>query len=928
MKLLINKLGIKISILLFMSGSLLPINTLGQCRTDLLLGQNTVTNGDFSQGYTGWTYTPDSDGDLSTGPDGYQQYTGSPFNYSRPGNIFVGTGSQLTYFNLSNTPSFNGHTTGAANDNFLFVDGVCVAGIKLWSQNNIPIVANTRYYFSVWVNSLHDQPNYPGILNFDVNGTNLATGIVAPKIGGGSVGGAWLKVEAFWDSGPTPPATATISIEGNQTVGCATESDFAIDDVSFIPGCSYGDPGPQPNLGPDQSLCGKGGSITLDANVPHLASTTVTWSDGTTGTGLLAPYTKVINAAGTYSVCVVDGSSCIKSDVIVISNTFTPNTTPNADLCGNPSAPLDAVFTGLGTTYQWKLNGVNLPAPSTNRTYTATIPGTYTVDVTVVGCGTVTSGNTVITSGPSAAPTTSPGANLCNTNPAPLDAVLTGAGITYQWKLNGANLPTPSTNRTYSAISPGNYTVDVKLPGCTTTTSATTVITSSSTITPINAFYCATLGPVSGLTLGATTASPNGPNLSWFTVPTGGTAIASGVTSNSTTSTYALPTIPMGTTGTQTYYVQDNTIATGTVGPTTIVGSDQNFYPSNLGNVGQYFTANQNLIINSVQIPIKITTNSGNMNISFNYSVLKANGSALSTPITGVTNVVTVPGTTAAYTFFTFNTAAINISQALALSDGPNFLLRITSRNTTYSDNNFRVAITNGGSYPYASTLGTSVASITAGYVYGSQSGQYGGLYNWNISSVSACTRTPVSVINNCVTPVTWTSFYLVPQSNVCKLVWNTANETNNSYFAVERSSDGIHFETIATITGAGNRNIASNYYYIDNASLSGTSYYRITQVDYNGSSTSTDMKAYSSEGLIQMTTYPNPFQNSTNLLVSGATADTYTYTIYAISGQLVEEGTGTINQLQTIGENQAKGMYMLTVITAGDIITNKIVKQ
>jgi hypothetical protein len=825
-------------ILIVLFISILPFSkSFGQCPTDVNYGQNTIVNGDFSNGYTSWSFTPQTIPWTGDPPalqaDGYIIH-GAP---SLPGDLLVGTNPNTQFNNGFQT--FGDHTTGAGN--FLMVDGVCKLGVKVFSQT-VSVKANTNYYFSIWINSLKDNPTNPGVLNFDVNGANLGT-ITAPALGGASAGGAWIKYEVVWNSGAFS-GSLPISIATQNTSLCSNQVDFAIDDISFIPGCAYGSPGPQPDLGPDLSLCGRGGApITLNSNVPHNATTTVTWSDGTTGTGLLAPYTKTVNAAGTYSVCVVDNGSCQKSDVIVITNTFSVSIGPDINLCSVTTKTLDAVFAGPGVTYKWYKNF----------------------------------------------PTVAPGA---------------------------------STNSTYSANSAGTYRVDVTDPLCGTQT-ATMNITTTSTATPIDAYYCATSATQSP-TL-SVTGSNAAANYDWYDAVTGGTLKATG-TKNYTVS----PAITIGSTATYTFYVQDNTAATGTLGPTTIIGSDENFYPSNLGNVGLYFSANQNLKINSVQIPIKITTNNGNMNISFNYSVLKSNGSALSIPITGVTNVVTVPGTTSAYTFFTFNTAAIDISQALAVSDGPNFLLQITARNTTYSDNDFRVAITNSVStYPYASSLGASIASITGGYVYGGpRSNEYGGLYNWNISTVTPCSRVPVRAISNCVTPVTWTSFYLVSQSNACKLVWNTATETNNSYFTVERSSDGIHFETIGTITGAGNRDIASNYYYIDNDPLSGSSYYRITQHDYDGKFSSTAMKPYSSEGVIQVTTYPNPFQNNTTLLVSGADASTYSYTLYSVSGQLVEQGSGTLNQIQTIGEALSKGMYMLTVLTNINIITTKIVKQ
>ncbi|HSY61551.1 MAG TPA: T9SS type A sorting domain-containing protein, partial [Cytophaga sp.] len=232
--------------------------------------------------------------------------------------------------------------------------------------------------------------------------------------------------------------------------------------------------------------------------------------------------------------------------------------------------------------------------------------------------------------------------------------------------------------------------------------------------------------------------------------------------------------------------------------------------------------------------------------------------------------------------------------------------------------------------YPYASSI-PSVVNIINSKINNTATtnGGYAYLFNMNISATTICSRVPVRAINNCVTPVTWTSFYLVPQdNNSCKLVWSTANETNNSYFSIVRSSDGINFESIATVSGSDNRDISSNYFYVDTEPLSGTSYYYIIQYDFDGKNSSTAMKPYSSQGLIKVTTYPNPFQNNTTLLVSGPDAQTYTYTLYSVNGQLVEQGSGTINQIKTIGETLAKGMYMLTVLTSTDLITAKIVKQ
>jgi hypothetical protein len=839
----------KIFIALFLLSFIPFSESFGQCATDVNLGQNLVVNGDFSSGYSNWNY------------DAPYVINGGGHN-SNPGDIQIGTNPYNFNTGGGGFPSFDtygDHTTGTGN--FLMVDGYCSPSttIRVWYQT-VNVVINTNYYFSVWISSLKNMPNYPGNLTFNIGGSPLGANIQAPDSGGASpnnaakdhLGGGWIRYVVVWNSGAVS-GPIPLSIHNNNTAACGSEVDFGLDDIAFTPGCDFGSPGPQPDLGPDQSLCGKGGSILLNSNVPHNATTTVSWSDGTTGTGLGAPYTKVINAAGTYSVCVKDGAACTKSDVIVISNTFSINIGGPYSFCSSTSQTLDASYTGIGVTYKWYKDGVLVPYPNDTKTYTATSAGTYRVDVAVTGCA---------------------------------------------------------------------------------TQSSSTTITSTAPVTPIDAYYCATAGPVSGINLQATNS--NSSNLSWYTAPTGGAAIIPGVTTPSgTTSQYAIPTIPMGTTATQTYYVQDNTIASGTVGPSALFVAPasiaDNSAKYNLNQNGIFFSPTQDFKINSVQIPLRIASAMGTTNMTFAvtlrvYTTTPAPGGTATATTSTISSTATIPYTANSFALYSFNFTNFNIPVSL----GSNLLLKIESITSNYANWQFDLGNTSGitNPYPYNATI-PNVVNLTQSLSGNSVSNtNYFGLFNWNISAVTPCSRTPVRAISNCVTPVAWTSFYLVPQSNACKLVWNTATETNNSYFTVERSSDGIHFETIGKITGAGNRDIASNYYYIDTAPLSGTSYYRITQVDYNGSSSSTDMKAYSSAGLIQMTTYPNPFQNSTNLLVSGETADTYTYTIYAISGQLVEEGTGTINQLKTIAENQAKGMYMLTVITAGDILTRKIVKQ
>lgn len=84
--------------------------------------------------------------------------------------------------------------------------------------------------------------------------------------------------------------------------------------------------------------------------------------------------------------------------------------------------------------------------------------------------------------------------------------------------------------------------------------------------------------------------------------------------------------------------------------------------------------------------------------------------------------------------------------------------------------------------------------------------------------------------------PIELTSFTARPENFGVILRWTTASERNNAYFEVERSTDLINFEPIARVAGAGNSFQTLDYEAFDSDPHMGTSYYRLRQVDGDGS--------------------------------------------------------------------------------------------
>jgi hypothetical protein len=86
------------------------------------------------------------------------------------------------------------------------------------------------------------------------------------------------------------------------------------------------------------------------------------------------------------------------------------------------------------------------------------------------------------------------------------------------------------------------------------------------------------------------------------------------------------------------------------------------------------------------------------------------------------------------------------------------------------------------------------------------------------------------------ILPVELTAFNAKQAGNATQLEWQTASETNCDYFIVERSTDGETFSEITRVNGHGTTSQYNDYVAYDYAPQEGVNYYRLKQVDYNGS--------------------------------------------------------------------------------------------
>lgn len=110
--------------------------------------------------------------------------------------------------------------------------------------------------------------------------------------------------------------------------------------------------------------------------------------------------------------------------------------------------------------------------------------------------------------------------------------------------------------------------------------------------------------------------------------------------------------------------------------------------------------------------------------------------------------------------------------------------------------------------------------------------------------------------------PVELVNIHALCHGTFTEIKWFTASEHNSSYFNVERSREGYLWEVVATLEAAGNSNTLIEYSYQDLNPNVGTSYYRIAQVDQDGTKETYDPVSVSCDEKINvnsLSTYPNP---------------------------------------------------------------------
>jgi len=183
-------------------------------------------------------------------------------------------------------------------------------------------------------------------------------------------------------------------------------------------------------------------------------------------------------------------------------------------------------------------------------------------------------------------------------------------------------------------------------------------------------------------------------------------------------------------------------------------------------------------------------------------------------------------------------------------------------------------------------------------------------LYVTGVSNAFVVNRFTIS--NASTLPVTITSFTAsLVSKNLVQLNWHTTNEVNNDHFSMETGTDAVNWQLLATVPPA----ITGNYTLYDTTYVQGYHYYRLSQVDKDGSAYIAGIQSVKIGADARIVVYPNPVNgNSFYVRYARRQQQPITVTVTDAAGktiyrQLLPASANGLYRVQ-LPVTPAKGMY------------------
>jgi hypothetical protein len=197
------------------------------------------------------------------------------------------------------------------------------------------------------------------------------------------------------------------------------------------------------------------------------------------------------------------------------------------------------------------------------------------------------------------------------------------------------------------------------------------------------------------------------------------------------------------------------------------------------------------------------------------------------------------------------------------------------------------------------------------------------GTHTYYVSDGLGCLK-DTFIVNavSVIIPVELIDFQVKTTAKKTALIeWQTASERQNAYFKIERSADGIHFETLEKQTGHPHSIKPNKYIFEDKTPLEGVNYYRLSQVDMDGKETAFGIRSVLFEdkkGTLQVV--PNPSKDGkVYFQTSNLEKNTGRITVVNVLGRVVFDQNVDKTTLST---GLPTGVYFVRLTEGGNILS------
>ncbi len=264
-------------------------------------------------------------------------------------------------------------------------------------------------------------------------------------------------------------------------------------------------------------------------------------------------------------------------------------------------------------------------------------------------------------------------------------------------------------------------------------------------------------------------------------------------------------------------------------------------------------------------------------------------------------------------------------------------LIVMVSGTCNDSDSQYQLTITIegafGDSYTVSSASDDAMNGSTVGGSFTTDFFDAGAAFDYMITSVNNpdCSVTVSASQFVCtVTAIELIDFDGRTVDTNNEIFWTTATETDNDYFTLQRSEDGINFEVVDLINGAGNSSTPTAYTFVD-VDAPATSYYRLLATDFAGvTEIVSDVISLNRSNDVTVEVYPVPASDVLNIEL-GSISEDFTVVVIDITGKVVKstDFDGNQNEINLDITDLSTGTYFLQVQqTNGEFITTKFIKE